>query len=93
MGERLRWGTSWLMVAIIFSNQMPLNRETHRVVLHDVVRIKAGGQISDIQPEVRLVIEKRVGLPYEQCWGNSKICQKMNITPDITTLYKPASQA
>ncbi|VTR48701.1 Uncharacterised protein [Serratia fonticola] len=79
------------LMAIVFSSQMTLNRQTHQVVLYEVARIKAGGKIGDIKPEVRLVIEKLVGLPYEQCWGNSKICQKMNITPEVATpVYKPA---
>ncbi|PVZ85570.1 MFS transporter [Serratia sp. S1B] len=80
------------LMAIVFSSQMALNRQTHQVVLYEVARIKAGGKISDIQPEVRVVIEKLVGLPYEQCWGNSKICQKMNITPEVpTTLSQSTS--
>ncbi|MCS3407956.1 MFS transporter [Serratia sp. AKBS12] len=70
------------LVAIVFSSQMTLNRQTHRVVLDEVARIKAGGQLADITPEARAVIEKLVGLPYEQCWGNSKICQKMNLIPE-----------
>lgn len=79
------------LMAIIFSSQMTLNRQTHQVVLYEVARIKAGGKLGDIKPEVRLVIEKLVGLPYEQCWGNSKICQKMNINPEVpATSYKPA---
>ncbi|WP_051916705.1 MULTISPECIES: MFS transporter [unclassified Serratia (in: enterobacteria)] len=82
------------LVAIVFSSQMTLNRQTHRVVLDEVARIKAGGKLGDIQPEARLVIEKLVGLPYEQCWGNSKICQKMNIVPEVkTTLRESTSQA
>lgn len=81
------------LIAILFSAQMSLNRHTHQVVLYEVARIKAGGKLSDIKPEVRLVIEKLVGLPYEQCWGNSKICQKMNITPQGSASgYESASQ-
>lgn len=47
------------------------------VVLEEVARIKAGGKISDIKPEVRAVIENLVGYRYEECWGNNKVCQKM----------------
>ncbi|VXC93165.1 MFS transporter [Enterobacterales bacterium 8AC] len=82
------------LVAIVFSGQMTLNRQTHRVVLDEVARIKAGGKLGDIQPEVRVVIEKLVGLPYEQCWGNSQICQKMNIVPEVKAIVRePVSQA
>ncbi|AHG18765.1 major facilitator transporter [Chania multitudinisentens RB-25] len=80
------------LVAIVFSSQMTLNRQTHRIVLDEVARIKAGGKLSDIQPEVRLVIEKLVGLPYEQCWGNSKICQKMKLAAEVQpTMCESAS--
>ena len=56
---------------------MKLNRKTHLVVLEEVARIKAGGKISDIKPDVRAVIENLVGYRYEECWGNNKVCQKM----------------
>ncbi|MBV8041239.1 MFS transporter [Pluralibacter sp.] len=64
------------LIAILFSRQMTLNRKTHKVVLDEVARIKAGGDMKDITPEARAVIEDLVGYPYEQCWGNSAICQK-----------------
>lgn len=69
------------LMAIFFSRQMLLNRKTHLVVLEEVARIKAGGEISDIKPEVRAVIEALVGYPYEQCWGRSDICRKMKLAP------------
>lgn len=70
------------LIAMVFSKQMHLNGKTHLVVLEEVARIKAGGKLSDIKPEVRTVIEDLVGYRYEECWGNNKICQKMNIAPD-----------
>jgi len=70
------------LVAIFFSRQMTLDRKTHRVVLEEVARIKAGGELSAIKPEVREVIETLVGYPYEQCWGNSDISRKMKLAEE-----------
>ncbi|CAH0225501.1 hypothetical protein SRABI106_02060 [Rahnella aquatilis] len=71
------------LMAIVFSNQMKLNRKTHLVVLGEVARIKAGGQNSQVQPEVRAVMEELIGYPYEQCWGNSVVCRKIFDTPAV----------
>ncbi|MFS2225137.1 MFS transporter [Pantoea sp. B65] len=72
------------LTAIIFSRQMTLNRKTHFIVLEEVARIKAGGELSAIKPEVRAVIENLIGYPYEQCWGNSDISRKMNAADGVT---------
>lgn len=78
------------LVAIIFSRQMTLNRKTHKVVLEEVARIKAGGAIKDIKPDVREIIETLVGYPYEQCWGNSDICKKMLPSAELASAINPA---
>ena len=52
---------------------MKLDRKAHLVVLQEVARIKAGGKISDIAPDVRVIVEDLVGHRYEECWGNSKL--------------------
>ena len=64
------------LAAIVFSKQMKLDRKAHLVVLQEVARIKAGGKISDIAPEVRAIVEDLVGHRYEECWGNSKLFKK-----------------
>ena len=61
------------LAAIVFSKQMKLDRKAHLVVLQEVARIKAGGKIADIAPDVRLIVEDLVGHRYEECWGNSKL--------------------
>lgn len=70
------------LMAMVFSQQMKLNRKTHRIVLEEVARIKAGGKQSDIPPASRAVIENLVGYAYEECWGNSAICKKMKLAPE-----------
>ena len=71
------------LMGMIFSYQMKLNRKTHLVVLGEVARIKSGGLINHIRPEVRAVMEELIGYPYEQCWGNSKVCRGIYETPVI----------
>nr|VXZ82964.1 Uncharacterised protein [Klebsiella pneumoniae] len=66
-------GVIALAAAIVFSKQMKLDRKAHLVVLQEVARIKAGGKISDIAPDVRVIVEDLVGHRYEECWGNSKL--------------------
>ena len=61
------------LAAIVFSKQMKLDRKTHLIVLQEVARIKAGGKLEDIAPEVRVVVEDLVGHRYEECWGNSPL--------------------
>lgn len=76
------------LMAVFFSLQMKLNRKTHLVVLGEVARIKAGGEINQVEPEVRAVMEELIGYPYEECWGNSKVCQKI-ATNQATVKPKP----
>ena len=49
----------------------------HLIVLAEVARIKSGGTISAVAPEVRVVMEALIGHPYEECWGNNAVCQKI----------------
>jgi oligogalacturonide transporter len=74
---------SLALMAMVFSHQMKLNRKTHLVVLGEVARIKAGGAISEVRPEVRAVMEDLVGHPYEECWGNSAVCRKIFDAPAV----------
>ena len=74
------------LMAIVFSLQMKLNRKTHLVVLGEVARIKAGGQIAHVEPEVRAIMEELIGYPYEECWGNSKVCRKIFDMPAVEAL-------
>ncbi|MGI1325435.1 MFS transporter, partial [Klebsiella quasipneumoniae subsp. similipneumoniae] len=74
------------LAAIVFSKQMKLDRKAHLVVLQEVARIKAGGKISDIAPEVRAIVEDLVGHRYEECWGNSKLFKTAEPAPVQTVV-------
>ncbi len=76
------------LVGMIFSYQMKLNRKSHLVVLAEVARIKAGGMINHIRPDVRAVMEELIGYPYEECWGNSKVCLGIYDAP-IVSIMEP----
>lgn len=80
------------LMAMVFSAQMKLNRKTHMIVLAEVARIKSGGEIADVEPEVRAVMEALTGYPYEECWGKSKVCRKIFDDSDVeTNVPTPAS--
>ncbi len=74
------------LAAIVFSKQMKLDRKAHLVVLQEVARIKAGGKISDIAPDVRVIVEDLVGHRYEECWGNSKLFKDAASAPAQTVV-------
>ncbi|HBZ2416377.1 TPA: MFS transporter [Klebsiella pneumoniae] len=74
------------LAAIVFSKQMKLDRKAHLVVLQEVARIKAGGKISDIAPDVRVIVEELVGHRYEECWGNSKLFKDAAPAPAQTVV-------
>ena len=74
------------LAAIVFSKQMKLDRKAHLVVLQEVARIKAGGKISDIAPDVRVIVEDLVGHRYEECWGNSKLFKDAAPAPAQTVV-------
>jgi oligogalacturonide transporter len=60
-----------------YSTQMKLDRENHAVLLKEIARIKAGGDISDVSPEARAIAEELTGWKYEQCWGNNSLALKV----------------
>lgn len=74
------------LAAIVFSKQMKLDSKAHMVVLQEVARIKAGGKIADITPDVRVIVEDLVGHRYEECWGNSKLFNNTQETPARTAV-------
>ncbi len=74
---------SLAVMGMLFSHQMKLNRKTHLIVLAEVARIKAGGEIAQVAPEVRAVMEELIGYRYEECWGNSKVCRKIFDAPVV----------
>ena len=59
-----------------YATQMKLDRENHAVLLKEIARIKAGGELSDVPPEARAIAEELTGWKYEQCWGRNSLALK-----------------
>ncbi|RDX27042.1 oligogalacturonide transporter [Bifidobacterium breve] len=36
--------------------------------MHEVERLRAGGDKADVDSSVRRTVERLTGLPYEECW-------------------------
>lgn len=60
-----------LGTGILISLFFRLDPKNHRILLKEVARLKAGGSLSGVDPEVRKVCEQLTGHPYEQLWRNS----------------------
>ena len=58
---------------IYYTTQMKLDRANHAILLEEIARIKAGGNIADVPPHARAVAEELTGWKYEQCWGNNAL--------------------
>jgi oligogalacturonide transporter len=52
---------------------MKLDDKNHKILLDEVVRLRQGGSMKDVDPEIKAVIEKLTGFKYEDCWGHNKI--------------------
>jgi oligogalacturonide transporter len=61
------------LTAIYYTTQMKLDRKNHMILLEEIARIKAGGEIGDISPASRAVVEELTGWKYEHCWGNNPL--------------------
>lgn len=62
-----------LSVGIICSLFLKLNDKTHKILLAEIDRLHAGGDMKDVTPETKKVVEELTGFKYENCWGHNKI--------------------
>ena len=66
-----------LCVVIYFiSRNLKLTKETHKLLVDEVHRIKAGGSMADVTPETRAAVEALTGWKYEQCFGHNDVMHK-----------------
>lgn len=61
---------------------MKLDDKHHKILLDEVVRLRSGGSMADVQPATKAVVEKLTGFKYEECWGNNKIMDFGHNTKD-----------
>ena len=63
-----------LCVIIYFiSRNLTLTKETHKLLVDEVHRIKAGGSMDDVTPETKKAVEDLTGWKYEQCFGHNDL--------------------
>lgn len=73
------------VLGIVAAKLMRLDRETDAVVQSECARIKAGGRMEDVDPEVKRICEELSGVPYELCFGHNTIGYH---TPEETARIK-----
>lgn len=57
-----------MIVCWIVSSRLIINQQADFDVLHEVERLRAGGDKADVDSSVRRTVERLTGLPYEECW-------------------------
>ncbi|BCZ46766.1 MFS transporter [Clostridium gelidum] len=62
-----------LTIAWIAASRYKLTKETHKLLVDEVNRIKAGGLMDDVTTEAKEAVEVLTGWKYEQCFGNNNV--------------------
>ena len=57
-----------MIVCWIVSSRLVINQRTDLDVLHEIDRLRAGGDKADVDAAVRRTVERLTGLSYEECW-------------------------
>ncbi len=58
-----------LAVSFYMTFKFKLTRDTHKMLIQEVARLKLGGNLADCTPECRKVIKDLTGYEYEEVWG------------------------
>lgn len=62
-----------LLAAHLTSYFFKLDRQHHSILRAEIDRLKAGGKMSDVEPETKKVVEDLTGFKYNQLWGHNNI--------------------
>ncbi len=65
-----------LLITWVAASSFKLTKETHKLLVDEVNRVKAGGSKADVTPEAKVAIEELTGWKYEQCFGNNNVGYK-----------------
>jgi oligogalacturonide transporter len=65
-----------LTITWFAASRYKLTKETHKLLVDEVSRIKAGGSMEDVTPEAKDAVEVLTGWKYEQCFGNNNVAYK-----------------
>jgi len=68
--------TVLLSIACISAIRFKLTKESHKLLVDEVNRVKAGGSKANVTPEAKEAIEELTGWKYEQCFGNNNVGYK-----------------
>ncbi len=61
------------ILGIISSFLLKLTVPTHKILLTEVRRLRAGGSMADVDPKTKTVVEELTGFKYENCWGHNTV--------------------
>ena len=62
-----------LVICSLCARRLKLTKESHKLLVDEVNRIKAGGLKSEVTPEAKKAIEDLTGYAYENCFGNNNV--------------------
>lgn len=77
-----------LCIVIYFiSRNLKLTKESHKLLVDEVHRIKAGGSMDDVTPEAREAVEALTGWKYEKCFGHNDLMRVSDKKPEMKEAY------
>lgn len=62
-----------LLAAHVITYFFHLDRKHHGILRAEIDRLKAGGKMSDVDPDTKKVVENLTGFKYDQLWGHNNI--------------------
>lgn len=61
------------MLSAVFARKLDIDKETCEILTKEVARVRGGGRMEDVDPEVKRVCEGLTGIPYEKCFAHNNI--------------------
>lgn len=62
-----------LFLCFLCARRLKLTKESHKLLVDEVNRVKAGGDKAAVTPEAKKAIEDLTGYAYENCFGNNHV--------------------
>ncbi|MCR4944652.1 MAG: MFS transporter [Clostridium sp.] len=62
-----------LALCFLAARRLKLTKESHKLLVDEVNRIKAGGDKSQVTAEAKEAIEQLTGYAYDKCFGNNNV--------------------
>lgn len=59
-----------LLIASLYALSFKLNKQTHKILIDEIERLKNNGDKSEVSPETRKVVENLTGHKYENLWND-----------------------